>query len=129
MKRYRAYLKGMFESYCTLYWVTFTIREKHLKKDSKRKLKEWLKEHAKDYICNEDIGETNGRKHFHAVIATKDNYFTFPYGNVDVKEINVRKGTEQLTKYANKFSNHATKVGTQKVFHPRGLKEVEKLPF
>ena len=127
MLRYKKYLQGMFNNYVNLYWVTFTIKDEHMNKDTKRYLKQWFKEHAKDYICNEDYGEKTGRKHYHAVIASKDNYFTYPYGNIKVKEINIRRGTDLLTKYANKFSNHATKTGTQKIFHPRGFKEIEKI--
>ena len=131
IQRYKKYATKMFEYYFELYWCTFTISEewigKKTKEEFKKELQKWLKKNAKDYIANIDFGEKNERLHFHAIVASKENYFTWKYGHLFVKEINIRKGTEAIARYANRFANHATKSTAQKVFHPRGFVEIERI--
>lgn len=144
--KYRAnkYIRGMADSYDGLKFVTLTFRDDVLESTSARTrhryVTKFLKENFRDYIGNVDYGAKNGREHFHAVTDDPGDLskVLWPYGFQNIKNVgNVSKISSKdewkdrarLSGYLLKLANHAGKPNAGKIFHAKGLKEVDELPF
>lgn len=137
--RVNRYIVGMAQSYEQLHFLTLTFRDDVLESTSERTrhryVVSFLKSVCRDYIGNVDFGKQNGREHYHAVVAFKIGVdsIEWPYGFHNVKKVgsicpeNCHK--QRLSGYLLKLSNHAGKPNAGRIFHPKGLKEVDELPF
>lgn len=137
--RVNRYIVGMAQCYDQLHFLTLTFRDDVLESTSERTrhryVVSFLKSVCRDYIGNVDFGKQNGREHYHAVVAFKIDVdsIEWPYGFHNVKKVGSicpeNRQKQQLSGYLLKLSNHAGKPNAGRIFHPKGLKEVDELPF
>lgn len=158
--RWFKYIRGMKGTFGSLCLVTLTFDnesyEDHDTEWRKRRAKEWLQTCA-DYFACLDIGQKNGREHYHALCAIdmplttlkkgKSTYFkladdsrNWKYGFYTIKAIkDDKQSTYKSLSYAFKASVYAFKSSKDdkgiKPFHKRGvthwelLGDDEELPF
>ena len=134
--RVNQYVRGMFDCYEKLYFVTLTFNSDSLEKlnstTRKKYAKLWLENNCKDYIANIDYGRQNNREHFHAFCALKDDKTEWNYGFSKIQrwKIPEDKNPAKLSSYICKLANHAGKVETGQLFRKKGgMKEVDEIPF
>ena len=136
-KRTAKYLRGMFESYDSLIFVTLTFSDSVLSSTTESTRKQYvsrfLNRVSRDYYANIDYGSTNGREHYHAVVSPFGDSLDFSewkYGSINAKRI--KKGfktVSRISTYMRKLVNHANKIGTGKAFHKRMAEDADVLPF
>lgn len=118
-KRLRDRISDMFDVFdCT--FVTLTFEDKYLSSslDTKKEyVKRFLSSFDMPYVANVDYGSTNGRIHFHAVIASHREQienepwkYGFQYCESCRTDIDDEK---RLAKYVAKLSAHALKDTTK----------------
>ena len=137
-KRANRYITEMAQSQKCLAFVTLTFRDDVLASTSERTrhryVSAFLRVNCRDYIANVDYGRKNGREHYHAVVALdpKAPPLEWQYGFVNVKSISVtpeNRSKQRLSSYLLKLSNHAGKPNAGRIFHAKGLREVDEIPF
>lgn len=137
-----------------LYFVTFTFSDETLKNrntDSRRQAVRRCLTSGNfiDFYANIDFGEKNGREHYHAIVLGNGYFYkdgktnkvyagsnesfadySSKFGNIKSELVKqCSKSDKQLSKYINKFSNHATKDTTNFRVHcitKRGVKYPEE---
>lgn len=92
-----------------LWFCTWTISDKYLKRDHKRKLKSMYSKF--NYIINLDFGKKNGRKHYHGIIESINMPIAWSYGFCKFIKVD-NSDSDKLSKYLNKITNHALKDTT-----------------
>lgn len=71
--RWKRYVTGMYNTFDALYLLTLTFSDDNYTENTTKSRKEyaqkWLKANCDDYFACMDVGEINGREHYHAVCA------------------------------------------------------------
>lgn len=136
--RANKYIRGMFDSYDTLHFVTLTFSPESLEKLSyttrRRYTREWLETNCRDYCANIDYGKKNGREHYHALVALPKSgtYQPWPYGFQKVRLFHMPEDSSpaKISGYICKLANHAGKLESGKMlFKLGGFKDVDEIPF
>ena len=102
------------------WFLSLTFSDKILQNTSKKTRREYVIDFCNslnpyDYVANIDFGKTNGREHYHCVIAPgvdKIDYTSWKCGNLDGEVCN--KNASALSKYVSKLNNHAIKETTKR---------------
>lgn len=137
-KRANRYITEMAQTQERLAFVTLTFRDDVLASTSERTrhryVSAFLKASYRDYIANVDYGSKSGREHYHAVVALDPESppLEWQYGFINAKNISVtpeNRSKQRLSSYLLKLSNHAGKPSAGRIFHAKGLREVDALPF
>lgn len=133
-RRAKKYIENILNCYDSAYFATITFSDDVLNSTSentrKRYVRDFLTENCKDYLANIDYGNKKHREHFHAVCAFKGDLPKWEYGFFNFKVCKHEKtDAKKIATYINKLSNHAGKASAGSCFHPRGIKEVDNLPF
>ena len=118
-KRLRDRISDMFDIFdCT--FVTLTFEDKYLNSslDTKKEyVKRFLSSFEMPYVANVDYGATNGRIHFHAVLACPREQIErepWRYGFQYLESCRTDTDDEKrLAKYVSKLSAHALKSTTK----------------
>lgn len=113
-KRIRNRIKKMDTN--NIWFATYTIKDKYMKKNHSRKLKEINQ--GKNYIINSDYGDKTNRLHYHGIIESKEEPIKWEYGFckfIKIKNNNI----EALAKYIDKLTNHTIKETTKKIIYSR----------
>ena len=113
-KRIKERIKRMNKN--NIWFGTYTINDDSINKNHSRKIKELLK--GLNYIVNVDYGAKNGRKHYHAIIESKEEPMTWQYGFCKfIKIQNIDK--QAISKYLTKITNHTIKDTAEKIIYSR----------
>lgn len=117
-------IKRYIEMGDNLYFCTWTIEDKNMKKDHNRKLKELYK--GLEYIINTDYAPETNRKHYHGIIRAKEEPQKWEYGFCKFQLIK-RNNQRALAKYIIKITAHALKEEKTKIIYSRTKAESEMI--
>lgn len=101
-----------------VYFCTWTISDKNMSFDHRRKLKALYK--GKDFVINVDYAPKTNRKHYHGIIVCLNCPTSWDYGFCKFIEVNTN--SDFISHYIYKFTRHAMKEGTkvEKIIYSRG---------
>ena len=111
-------------------FITLTFTNKVLQETSaetrRRYVARWCKQYGVAYVGNIDFGKNTNREHYHVIIAKTIQDKNWPYGFMDIENINTdnTKSVICLSKYVSKLTNHAIKETTKRccMIYSRNMK-------
>lgn len=146
-KRYQRYIKGMHDTFGTIYLLSLTFTDDVLNNTTeatrKAYVKRWLNDNTDDYFACVDYGKQNEREHYHAIVAfrfrelepfkvKRRTFYKFtdgeewPHGFFSIRKVAENEADRRKTVYyALKASDYAFKYANKenaaKPFHKRGV--------
>lgn len=133
-RRLRVRLDSMIKAYGSVFFITLTIDDDHLRRDldfarhAKRVLSGVTPGLRCQWILNDDRGDLNGRLHFHACLGCIEDlayvraYLSeqWTYGFSQVKVLtDSQVTTRRVSAYMTKLVNHATKETVAHIWYSR----------